>query len=102
MNSIVNLRLKEVANSLKDRKIDLFVESGARDWIAVNGYDTVYGARAINRLISKKVRQPLAAAILKGSIRNGDQARVRLNQAGSDLEVVELHDPEVEVVEGLL
>lgn len=94
---IVNLRLKEVQQALNtsERRIELLVEQGARDWLAQQGYQPKWGARALNRLIGKQVRQPLAAALLKGTIRDGDVARVRLNAAGTALEVVDVHEPEL-------
>ncbi|GAA5825365.1 hypothetical protein JCM11251_006951 [Rhodosporidiobolus azoricus] len=94
ISSIVNLRLSEVQHTLNhspaapERKIDLLVEGGARDWLAQNGYEPRYGARALNRLINRQVRKPLAEAILKGELENGDTARVRLNGQGDGLEVV--------------
>ncbi|GAA5971845.1 hypothetical protein JCM21900_002975 [Sporobolomyces salmonicolor] len=100
--AIVDLRLAELQSLLKassaapERHIKLLVEQGARDWLAQNGYQPQWGARALNRLINKQVRTPLASAILRGTIRNGDTARVRLNQKGDGLEVVELHEPELE------
>ncbi|BGP09840.1 chaperone ATPase hsp78 [Rhodotorula toruloides] len=91
---IVDLRLSEVQHTLNhssaapERRIGLLVEQGARDWLAQNGYQPRWGARALNRLISTHVRRPLAEAILRGELGNGDTARVRLNRDGSGLEVV--------------
>ncbi|KAI5481220.1 heat shock protein/chaperonin [Pseudohyphozyma bogoriensis] len=96
ISEIVDLRLRDVQKALNtaERHVELLVESGARDWIAANGYNPLWGAREINRLVNKQIRQKLASAILKGTIKDGDVARIRLNQAGTALEVVELHEPE--------
>ncbi|KAK4050193.1 chaperone ATPase hsp78 [Microbotryomycetes sp. JL221] len=95
--NIVTLRLKEVQQALNtsERRVELLVEQGARDWLAQHGYEPRWGARALNRLIAKQVRQPLASALLKGTIRDGDVARVRLNDKGNALEVVPIHEPEL-------
>ncbi|KAM0790227.1 hypothetical protein ACM66B_005539 [Microbotryomycetes sp. NB124-2] len=97
IGEIVNLRLKEVQQALNssERRVELLVEQGARDWLAKQGYQPRWGARALNRLIAKQVRQPLASALLKGTIRDGDVARVRLNEKGDALEVVDVHEPEL-------
>lgn len=94
---IVQLRLAEIQQTLTqtDRRIELLVEQGARDWLAEQGYEPKYGARALNRLVNRAVRQPLAAAILKGTIRDGDVARIRLDREGKGLEVVDVHPPEL-------
>ncbi|GAA6017225.1 hypothetical protein JCM10207_002576 [Rhodosporidiobolus poonsookiae] len=94
MSSIVDLRLSEVQHTLNhspaapERRISLLVEQGARDWLAQHGYDPRYGARELNRLVNRQVRRPLAEAILRGELENGDTARVRLNAQGDGIEVV--------------
>ncbi|GAA6037419.1 hypothetical protein JCM8097_008562 [Rhodosporidiobolus ruineniae] len=94
IRKIVDLRLSEVEHTLNhspaapERRIALLVEQGARDWLAEHGYEPRYGARALTRLINRQVRKPLAEAILRGELENGDTARVRLNAAGDGLEVV--------------
>jgi ATP-dependent Clp protease ATP-binding subunit ClpB len=97
ISDIVQLRLQEIQTTLHqaDRRIELLVEQGARDWLAEKGYQPQYGARALNRLVNKAVRQPLASAILRGTIRDGDFARVRLNERGDGIEVVDVHAAEV-------
>lgn len=101
--SIVSLRLSEVEKTLNhsaqapDRQISLKVEEPARLWLATNGYQPRWGARALNRLINKQVRTPLASALLRGTIRNGDEAVIKLNSKGDGLEVVEVHEAELAV-----
>ncbi|BGP41840.1 chaperone ATPase hsp78 [Rhodotorula kratochvilovae] len=97
ISSIVDLRLSELQHTLNhspaapDRRIGLLVEQGARDWLAREGYHPAYGARALNRLISREVRRPLSEAIIRGELASGDTARVRLNAEGTGLEVVPVH-----------
>ncbi|GAA5881025.1 hypothetical protein JCM16303_004640 [Sporobolomyces ruberrimus] len=101
IRDIVQLRLAEVEKTLNhsasapDRNISLRVEESARDWLAQNGYQPQWGARALNRLINKQVRTPLASAILKGTLQNGDEAVIRLNSRGDGLEVVEVREAEL-------
>lgn len=71
ISSIVSLRLQEVQAALtsSDRRIELVVDEEARDWLAREGYQPRWGARALNRLVNKQVRQPLSKALLRGTIR---------------------------------
>jgi ATP-dependent Clp protease ATP-binding subunit ClpB len=66
---VVALRLDDVAERLKHRRISLDVDSAARDWLAQQGYSEVYGARSIARVVRTKVLFPLAQKMLKGTIR---------------------------------
>lgn len=66
---IVSLRLHDVADRLKDRRIALDVDQAARDWLVKKGYSEVYGARAIARVVRSEVLFPLAQKLLKGTIR---------------------------------
>ncbi|GAA5903138.1 hypothetical protein JCM8208_000462 [Rhodotorula glutinis] len=102
ISSIVDLRLSEVQQTLNhspaapDRRIGLAVEPAARSWLAAQGYHPAFGARALNRLINREVRKPLAEAILRGELANGDTARVGLNAQGSGLEVTAVRASEPE------
>ena len=97
VRGIVDIRLGEIAAMLNsvDRHVTLDVADAAKDWLAQKGHSPVYGARELNRVIAKSVRQPLASALLRGTIRNGDTAKVELE--GERLKVVELHEPEEDV-----
>ena len=101
VRDIVTLRIGEVQKTLNhsasapDRQIALKVEDSAKEWLAKNGYQPQWGARALNRLINKEVRTPLASALLRGTLRNGDEAVIKLNSKGDGLEVVEIHEPEL-------
>ncbi|GAA5988337.1 hypothetical protein JCM5350_004407 [Sporobolomyces pararoseus] len=101
VRDIVTLRIGEVQKTLNhsasapDRQIALKVEDSAREWLAKNGYQPQWGARALNRLINKEVRTPLASALLRGTLRNGDEAVIKLNSKADGLEVVEIHEPEL-------
>ncbi|KAH8808300.1 ATPase [Xylogone sp. PMI_703] len=87
LRDIVDIRLKELQQRLDDRRITLIVDDRTRDYLARQGYDPRYGARPLNRLISKEIGNRLADKIIRGEIRTGDKAVVRLNEAGDHLEV---------------
>ncbi|KAH8928754.1 P-loop containing nucleoside triphosphate hydrolase protein [Atractiella rhizophila] len=91
---IVDLRLSDVQKSLEERHMTLVCGEDVKMWLADKGYDVVYGARALNRLVGRKIRQPLAMALLKGTIRNGDAVHFKLNAAKDDIEIAELHEAE--------
>jgi ATP-dependent Clp protease ATP-binding subunit ClpB len=66
---VVSLRLADVANRLKNRRITLDVDGPTRDWLAQKGYSDIYGARAIARVVRTDVLFPMAQKLLKGTIR---------------------------------
>lgn len=66
---VVELRVNDVAERLKGRRITLDVDDAARDWLAEQGYSEIYGARAIARVVRTKVLFPLAQKLLNGTIR---------------------------------
>jgi ATP-dependent Clp protease ATP-binding subunit ClpB len=67
---VVSLRLEDVSNRLKNRRITLDVDQAAREWLAKHGYSEIYGARAIARVVRTDVLFPLAQKLLKGTIRS--------------------------------
>ena len=67
--SIVDLRLADVSDRLKERRITLDVSQRAKEWLADQGYSEVYGARAVARVVRTKVLFPLAKKLLTGTIR---------------------------------
>lgn len=67
--SIVDLRLADVSDRLKDRRITLDVSQRAKEWLADQGYSEVYGARAVARVVRTKVLFPLAKKLITGTIR---------------------------------
>ena len=66
---VVSLRLDDVSNRLKNRRITLDVDETAREWLAKHGYSDTYGARAIARVVRTDLLFPLAQKLLKGTIR---------------------------------
>jgi len=69
VREIVGMRLKDVEDRLKDKRITLDVDEETRAWIAERGFDEVYGARAVARVVQKMVGVPLSRGLLNGTIR---------------------------------
>ncbi|MEM8813829.1 MAG: AAA family ATPase, partial [Pseudomonadota bacterium] len=81
MGAIVDIQLQRLDVLLQDRKIVLNLDQTAKDWLADRGYDPVYGARPLKRVIQKQVQDPLAERLLAGSVGDGDTVTV---SAGGD------------------
>lgn len=81
MGAIVDIQMKRLLSLLTERKITVELEPAARDWLADKGYDPVYGARPLKRVIQKYLQDPLAEQILSGQVLDGSRVKV---EAGSD------------------
>jgi len=73
---IVELQLAELSRRLEGRRLTLDVTDAAKEWLAINGFDPVYGARPLRRLVQTSVGDPLARALIAGEIRDGQTVRV--------------------------
>lgn len=87
LRDIVDIRLNEFQERLNDRRITLNVAPEVKDWLCDHGYDPRYGARPLNRLISKEIGNGLANRIIKGDIRSGDSANVVIGSSGDHLDI---------------
>ncbi|MCX7352511.1 MAG: AAA family ATPase, partial [Proteobacteria bacterium] len=85
MEKIVEIQLKQLAKRLEDRQLILTWEPSATAWLANQGYDPVYGARPLKRVIQKSVQDPLALKILEGTLKSGEQ--LILTQKNDALEI---------------
>jgi ATP-dependent Clp protease ATP-binding subunit ClpB len=79
--SIVDLQVERLASRLASRRLVLTVTPAAREWLSVTGFDPVYGARPLRRLIQSAVGDQLARALLDGSISDGDTVVVEVDPA---------------------
>jgi ATP-dependent Clp protease ATP-binding subunit ClpB len=84
---IVELYIERLAKRLTGRRLELAVTPDARGWLAVRGYDPVYGARPLRRLMQREIDDVLARALLAGEIRDGDTVLVDLGDDGEGLSV---------------
>jgi ATP-dependent Clp protease ATP-binding subunit ClpB len=85
MAAIVDIQLQRLKKLLEDRKVRLELDDKAREWLADAGYDPVYGARPLKRVIQRNLQDRLAALLLEGSIRDG--ATVHVTASVDGLEV---------------
>ncbi|NUW44787.1 ATP-dependent chaperone ClpB [Nonomuraea rhodomycinica] len=75
---IVDLQVERLARRLSDRRLALEVTPAAREWLALTGYDPLYGARPLRRLVQSAIGDKLAKAVLSGEIVDGDKVLVDL------------------------
>ena len=87
LTRIVDLQVERLAARLAGRRLTLTVTPAAKEWLALTGFDPVYGARPLRRLIQSAVGDQLARALLAGEILDGDEVRVDLDQARDALTV---------------
>jgi ATP-dependent Clp protease ATP-binding subunit ClpB len=85
LGQIVELYVDRLQRRLAERRLELAVTPDARAWLAERGYDPIYGARPLRRLMQHEIDDRLATALLAGDIRDGDTVRVDL--AGDELSV---------------
>ncbi|HJS87706.1 MAG TPA: ATP-dependent chaperone ClpB [Acetobacteraceae bacterium] len=76
MAAIVQIQLDRLRRLLADRKITLELDRSALEWLAEEGYDSVYGARPLKRVIQRSLQNPLAQLILEGAVTEGDTVTV--------------------------
>jgi ATP-dependent Clp protease ATP-binding subunit ClpB len=82
MTGIVEIQLGHLHRMLADRKIKLELDEQAKVWLADRGYDPVYGARPLKRVIQRELQNPLAGLILEGKIGDGDTVSVTAGPDG--------------------
>jgi ATP-dependent Clp protease ATP-binding subunit ClpB len=76
LTSIVEIQVAALGRRLAARRLTLDVSPAAREWLALNGFDPVYGARPLRRLVSSAIGDQLAKSLLSGEILDGDTVRV--------------------------
>jgi ATP-dependent Clp protease ATP-binding subunit ClpB len=83
IGEIVDIQLERVQKRLAERQIAVLITPGAKEWLANRGYDPVFGARPLKRLIQKEVLDPLSMMLLSGELRDGEA--VTVDAAGGKL-----------------
>ena len=82
MATIVDIQLTLLREVLADRKIILEVDASGTEWLADKGFDPVYGARPLKRVIQQELQNPLATQLLAGEIAEGDTVHVSAGESG--------------------
>ncbi|WP_170327747.1 ATP-dependent chaperone ClpB [Ruegeria arenilitoris] len=82
MDGIVDIQMARLQKRLAARKIELVLDDGAKEWLANEGYDPVFGARPLKRVIQRALQNPLAEALLAGEIKDGETVPVTAGTEG--------------------
>jgi ATP-dependent Clp protease ATP-binding subunit ClpB len=93
LTRIVALQVDRLATRLAARRLSLEVTPAAEEWLALTGFDPMYGARPLRRLVQSAIGDQLARALIGGEIREGDRVEVGLAEDGSGLTVRPVRDP---------
>ncbi len=87
LTRIVDIQVAALAKRLQGRRLTLEVTEAAREWLALNGFDPLYGARPLRRLVQTAIGDALARELLAGHIRDGQTVRVDAREDRSGLDV---------------
>jgi ATP-dependent Clp protease ATP-binding subunit ClpB len=82
MDKIVEIQVARLQGLLRDRKIEIALDDKAKRWLAETGYDPVYGARPLKRVIQRHLQNSLAGLILEGAIKDGDKVKISAGERG--------------------
>jgi ATP-dependent Clp protease ATP-binding subunit ClpB len=82
MDKIVDIQIARLDRLLADRKIAVTLDAKAREWLANAGYDPVYGARPLKRVIQRRLQDPLAQLLLEGKVSDGAEVKVGASKTG--------------------
>jgi ATP-dependent Clp protease ATP-binding subunit ClpB len=94
LREIVNVQVARLIVRVAERGIDVLLTDAARDLLGELGYDPAYGARPLKRVISKRLVDPLALALLKGEFASGDRIEVDAEDGGLRFERTRVSEPE--------
>ena len=86
MEMIVEKFILQLEAQLAEQRVAITLEPDAREWLAVKGYDPIYGARPLSRVVQTEVRNPLTDEILFGRLENGGTVSICLSATGDALE----------------
>ncbi len=82
LRSIVDLMVRDLQERLAERKLAIEITEKAKSWLAREGYDPVFGARPLRRVIERYVENPLSTKLLGGEFKEGDTVKVDLGDEG--------------------
>ena len=85
---VVDKFVLQLELQLADRNVHIELDDEAREWLTVRGYDKLYGARPMARLMQEKIKQPLAEELLFGKLVNGGEVKVRIKDNALSFEIV--------------
>lgn len=96
IRDIVDICLKELQERLNDRRIVLSVDDAVKDYLSDKGYSPEWGARPLQRLVMKELLNPMAMRLIRGEIRSGETAKVKIEGEGDGRHIVVVgnHEPD--------
>ncbi|HEX4860414.1 MAG TPA: AAA family ATPase, partial [Rhizomicrobium sp.] len=99
MDKIVDIQIARLQRLVADRKLEIALDAKAREWLANAGYDPVYGARPLKRVIQRRLQDPLAQLLLEGKLGDGSKIKVSAGKTGLTINGVEFaaHPDELDI-----
>ncbi|QPQ56061.1 ATP-dependent Clp protease ATP-binding subunit ClpA [Allosphingosinicella flava] len=85
---VVDKFILQLELQLADRNVHISLDDEAKQWLTVRGYDKLYGARPMGRLVQEKIKQPLAEELLFGKLVNGGEVQVRIKDNAPAFEII--------------
>ena len=85
---VVDKFILQLELQLADRNVHIDLDDEAREWLTTRGYDKLYGARPMGRLVQEKIKQPLAEELLFGKLVNGGEVKVRIKDNAPAFEII--------------
>jgi ATP-dependent Clp protease ATP-binding subunit ClpA len=90
---VVEKFVMQLEAQLADRNVTIELSSAAKEWLAERGYDRLYGARPLARVIQEYIKKPLAEELLFGKLVKGGSVKVTMKEGKLDFEIVEATPP---------
>jgi ATP-dependent Clp protease ATP-binding subunit ClpA len=97
---VVEKFVMQLEAQLADRNVTIELSSAAKEWLAERGYDRLYGARPLGRVIQEHIKKPLAEELLFGKLVKGGAVKVTLKDNKMEFEITEATQPVTPKVEG--
>ncbi|MDB5667259.1 MAG: ATP-dependent Clp protease ATP-binding subunit ClpA [Alphaproteobacteria bacterium] len=88
VSRVVDKFVLQLELQLADRNVHIELDEGAREWLTARGYDKLYGARPMGRLVQEKIKQPLAEELLFGKLVHGGEVKVRIKDNAPHFEII--------------
>jgi ATP-dependent Clp protease ATP-binding subunit ClpA len=85
---VVDKFILQLELQLADRQVHIELDDEAKKWLTDRGYDRLYGARPMGRLVQEKIKQPLAEELLFGKLVNGGEVKVRIKDNDPSFEII--------------
>lgn len=96
--SIVGIQLEEVKRRLAEKRVNLKFTDSAIDYLAKRGYDPVFGARPLKRVIQQEVLNKLAKVLISGELKPNSEVEVRANDGGLEFHTADENGPTLKVI----